>query len=621
MPRDTLAQERFYQQHKEAKKEKVGPTPGELKRKETKEFVEQVAAVPKGVEYSYKLEERKKLEEALRFEKEKARKEFEKELRSKKEEAYKEFELSLVKGAHRAKKYGVPEETVTEWMVKEGQRFEKNIQEWEEEQWGIFQKGIEEWKEEQREIFEPLISEYAKGKTKAATVTALSITAGLGAGIVSPVPAAIGAVSSVGISQAFKGVQGGGWLTPEEALTEAGTGAVFSVGTGKVLEKFVNPKISEWLTKKAVTKGSFGLKEKVIMKFTGAKPHLARGEVSIPKLDWTAKDVPRTFKPLPESEFYRKFMHISKYTDIGWELTNAPRMGGVMFTKVPSPSISGAIQVPRSILAGLTGKELVGLESIAKESYFEGLRGFERESIAKAKPEEYIPRLGSFSRAKTWAGGWSGELGFWKETKLLPFTTQSQVTRMGIHPYVPKITSGPKKIPTTLLGPLISGLPKIPSFKTKVKKKPKITPTPIPWITSKPRIEPFEKPKRKTKSVPIVVPIPKITPAIIPEQAPKITPGEMSKIAPKITSKTIFRFEPPKISAPSLPKPPPPPPLLRFSERKRKSKRGKLSGLWFTRTHEILTPKQLLGKFQGKTYRKRKRKIKRGRKKRTKRKR
>ena len=67
--------------------------------------------------------------------------------------------------------------------------------------------------------------------------------------VAAPVAATFGAGVSVGVSQGFKAIQGGGWLTPGEALVSAGEGAVFSyIGSSAVRAmSYIAPKIATGL--------------------------------------------------------------------------------------------------------------------------------------------------------------------------------------------------------------------------------------------------------------------------------------------------------------------------------------------------------------------------------------
>ncbi|MEM1589811.1 MAG: hypothetical protein QW175_05285, partial [Candidatus Bathyarchaeia archaeon] len=197
--------------------------------------------------------------------------------------------------------------------------------------------------------------------------------------------------------------------------------------------------------------------DKLVMRLTGAKPYLAPGEVSIPVGETVG---PRGFEVQP---------HTLPYTDVGWELTFAPKMGGVMISKYPTFT-EAAISISPTVAGTLSAGELKALQQMLREEPMpeDWLKGFTRKSTATQKPGEYIPKVGSFERRLIYAEPRSGKLFFqrgygkmpelqelMREVKLLPFTTQMQVTRLGIHPYIPKLGLD---IPITETAMLPSGL-------------------------------------------------------------------------------------------------------------------------------------------------------------------
>jgi len=273
------------------------------------------------------------------------------------------------------------------------------------------------------------------------TALATGFVASLGA---APAAALTGAALSAGVSTAVDVSLHGEVPSPEDLARSMAVGAMASAATAKVMEKLVVPKASEWLTQRYLEKGPLewkGWSEKLVMKLTGAKPHLALGEVSIPVGEVLG---PQGYEVIPET---------LPYTDIGWELTLAPKMSGVMIPKYPTIPRQ-IISIPPSISGILSPSELKALEKSLQEEPMpeDWLKGFQRESIAKHKPNEYIPRVGSFERRYIYAAERKGEFFFergygklptlqelMREMKLLPLTTQTQVTRLGIHPYLPKL--------------------------------------------------------------------------------------------------------------------------------------------------------------------------------------
>jgi len=231
----------------------------------------------------------------------------------------------------------------------------------------------------------------------------------------------------------------------------AGTviGDIFiSFGVGKATQKMatkVQTKTESWLTKKYVEKGPLqwkGLKEKVAMHVTGVKPSLARGEISIPVAEkmgvFGREAVP---KGLP-------------YTDIGWKLTQTPRMGGVMITKVPTTSAVVGKSLP--LYFGV-GKDLF---AFSEAQAYETRLSFEGGEPAKTFKYEKIKHLGSFDRRLSTLSEYI------RHQKILPFTTQAQVTRAGIHPFIPKIITKTSKTFPSIFG--------IAHFGLKIPHEPKM---------------------------------------------------------------------------------------------------------------------------------------------------
>jgi len=279
-----------------------------------------------------------------------------------------------------------------------------------------------------------------------------------------------------------------GTLVGEAALIVIG-GKVFSW----VAEGTPNPikvKATSWLSgsyEEAAKAGELWqptITERLVMRVTGAKPYLAYGEVSIPVVETVSKTgvISGVPKGLP-------------FTDIGWELTNAPRVGGVFITKEAMETSPKALELFFGI-----GQELIPFGKIQGEGEELGFRKetVKSEPIEKGLPssmleDSYYPKLGSFDTSlkfvdvRTLMG----------EGKLLPFTTQTQVTRMGIFPYVPDMAVGgaSKSFGSAFLVGL--GVSLVPKGFSKTMQEPKVTFEPLIKLKQPTFEEPFEIQKLK----------------------------------------------------------------------------------------------------------------------------
>jgi len=245
---------------------------------------------------------------------------------------------------------------------------------------------------------------------------------------------------------------------------------------------------------------------------------------------------------------------------------------------------------------------------------------FEGGKPARTFKYEQIEHLGSFSKVQ-WRYGYSGTYGFEKATiptlkelmlqqKLLPFVTQTQLTRMGILPHIPKIgyfTESTKNFLSHILAyGLVNAMRSIPSVATgkKLKYETVIPPLTLP----KPVTYPEAKPKRKTKPFtfifPSVAPKMKMHEKLVPWSLPSFTQALKQPVIQKQTSIQILT---PKLLTPQIGKTGIPPltpttpkiPSFPFEEhgkkrrRKRKGKRIPIGIGRYKRFYPVKTPKEL----------------------------
>jgi hypothetical protein len=132
-------------------------------------------------------------------------------------------------------------------------------------------------------------------------------------------------------------------------------------------------------------------------------------------------------------------------TDLGWEMTVAPRTSGVMIPKIPMMAARTRESLP--LFFGV-GKSFFAFSEVqASESSL----GFKRETVARTSKEEYIPKVGGFDRRLPTLTE------FIQQQKHLPFATQSFVTRMGLQPYVPSMSTRSSSSFAKLLGFGVAG--------------------------------------------------------------------------------------------------------------------------------------------------------------------
>jgi hypothetical protein len=408
--------------------------------------------------------------------------------------------------------------------------------------------------------------------------------------------------------------------------------------------------IKEGIPSEAAMKGGWTWKAKVVMSLTGVKPYLPYGEVSIPVVETAA------YKAIPTG---------LPYTEMGWALTEAPRMGGVFITKVATETSPKALELFFGV-----GKELISLgEALGEGQELSFKKPTEiKEPLEKGLPsslleKSYYPPVGGFEKGikevstkgvMAWRK-WPTIRELMSEQKLLPFVTQTQITRMGITPYIPDITVGAtSKGMAQLLGVGVSLLPKALQqdvAKPKVETVSKLEPTmpelkqptfEEPYLIQKmklfPQVYPMQKEKQKLTFLPKLDLKPEIYeetfelqkqrlfPRLFQEQRQKqvqtlipkldlkpLSQAPLTLEAPQISRQkeklvpiTTFKLDVPQITkqaqmfkmpTPTILAPPKTiPPMFRLprgGEDFSRLAKG-LFGKWFKRTHAIPTEKQIM---------------------------
>jgi len=146
-------------------------------------------------------------------------------------------------------------------------------------------------------------------------------------------------------------------------------------------------------------------------------------------------------------------------------------MGGVMITKWPTVTTPRAMELFLGI-----GEELIPFNLIKAE---DETLGFTKATV-KAEPtekglpssmldESYYPKLGSFDRSLKFVDVRT----LMEENKILPFTTQTQLTRMGIFPYIPDLNLGMESASRFLGSAFMLGLGT--ALISKTSQQPKTT--------------------------------------------------------------------------------------------------------------------------------------------------
>jgi len=341
------------------------------------------------------------------------------------------------------------------------------------------------------------------------------------------------------------------------AATILGMQAVLAPSIAKIETAImgkIQAKAQTWLTAKYVEKGPLewaGLKEKAVMRLTGARPYLAPGEVSIPIVEVVGpKGIEAVPKGLP-------------YTAYGWELAISPKTAALMIPKFPTEPLAQALP---KLLGVLTTSELEGfLKYYAREEPMplEYLKAFKKEPVP-AQPLEkglppsmletgYYPALGferkipevSVKGLFAWRG-WPTVRELMETQKLLPFVTQTQLTRMGIYPPAPYVgtlqTGVTSKAVAQILG-VFAGVALFPKAvpRAKVELAPMVFQELLPKVKPKVFLEPFElvslrlfpkvypKERERGKIVPIIDPFVGVSP--FEEVAPTLAVSPIQEIA------------------------------------------------------------------------------------------
>jgi len=467
---------------------------------------------------------------------------------------------------------------------------------------------------------------------------------------------AVFATAGIGIGEAYKFGTTGKHLTIEEIIGAASVGELvgltaMSVYATPKVHEYIQPKVSKWLTEqyREGFSGSFakedfaaqnefgfqkgspaidvpvkswaGWPERIVMKVTGARPYIAGGEVHIPTVETVNAGV---ISRVPSGE---------AFTDFGFELTVSPRMSGLMVTKWPTVTTPKAMELFLGI-----GEELIPFGLVKGEG--ESL-GFTKATV-KAEPtekglpssmldESYAPKLGSFDtsvkdvnvRGLTSWSKWPTIRSLMEEQKLLPFTTQTQVTRLGITPFIPDLNLGMET--TRFLGsgfmlglgaalvPKTSQQPKTTeflgaSFMLGTALLSKTTQQPKESVRLKAFQESFQLPSLKSLSVLDTSliekqeQVPAFAFALAFIQETKQVPSLM-----QIQIPSLVQIQTPTFKTPTL-KTPTSPPTIKFPsdftmpkigtpKLRRKGKRGQGLYLW---EFEILEPGKAMKKLMGK---------------------
>jgi hypothetical protein len=267
-----------------------------------------------------------------------------------------------------------------------------------------------------------------------------------------------------------------------------------------------------------------------------------------------------------------------------------------------------------------------------------GLAELEAESVAWGAMQ--TPRMGGVMLARE-VGGEASKSGFqilvrdvlkgWivKEATFTPLVSQSQVTRMGIQPYIPKGSTigvglsefwkGAISVGATMLMQPQKLIPKAFQLEKPQQLKrevpiaiPKVFEPTLTFEREKFRPQQFFEtlPKQKERAIPLL--LPSLIPTVIPKQEPFLTPKQTPFQIPKQAPRQI-----PRLWLPTPPKPgqtpfPFIPPRVRLPSYGLPSFGGRgYTGKWFQKKHPIRTPESAAKLFGLPTTFKRRGKAKR----------
>jgi hypothetical protein len=329
-------------------------------------------------------------------------------------------------------------------------------------------------------------------------------------------------------------------------------------------------------------KSPFSWIDRFLMKITGIKPTLNVGEVSVPVVETALGEaIP---KGLP-------------YTDIGWELTFAPKMSGIFITE-PLAASESIIRRSLPVWFGL-GKELIPSPIMQEPLSFKG--GKEAKTLI---PQQVTEPLGSFDKGIqdvnvrglfSWRG-WPTVRELMEQQKLLPFVTQTELTRFGIHPYIPTFELKRSELLPQIFGFGMAFLPKFDVY-TKRQSQLKAVAFPTFSLFSIQRL----KPGLKARSLSLM----DITPILKAPQRERsiLKPFAMASLKPMTSLKMqTIQIQTPSLKIPpfNLPNQPPKyqfpnlPRLPSFHIPKTERMNRNLFGKWFKRTHAMPTEKQIM---------------------------
>jgi len=375
------------------------------------------------------------------------------------------------------------------------------------------------------------------------------------------------------------------------ALTSYGIGkAVEASPLGKPIgkleawawKKMVGTRAQTWLTKQYLEKGVAGWKgwkESLIMKVTGAKPYLARAEVGLAQLGPSGVSL----KDLYATQAY-------------WEMISVPRTTGVMIAKYPAVT-----------------KDLQTYTfewTFAAGQLVPRYRPMRAEEFVKPPPTEKFKTLDlrrTYFEKTPWTMGAETPTYFvkpkfptiseLKERGLLPFVTQTQLTRMGVHPYIPYAPpfgiSGPTVTPQIL--PLLFGFGVAAGAKETPSTYPafELEPTPI----AEPKLEGIVKPELFEPQMPAIFEVPVLEQ---PQKQKAALFAGLSQVAiQKQIQKTIQRqiqYQPPYPTPPRMYVPPKYPKMFELPKRRKRKGKEDLFGLYgrYKRFYPVMSAKEVM---------------------------